>query len=67
MYEYVEKNLLCSDVYLVFDRYKKFSIKGSTRSDRAKKVAYQLKFTLPTPLPCREKNSIMFIQQSTNN
>ncbi len=44
-----------NDVYLVFDRYKKFSIKGSTRSDRAKKIAYQLKFTPSTPLPCKEK------------
>ena len=27
MYEYVEIKLLCSDVYLVFDCYKKFCIK----------------------------------------
>ncbi len=53
--EYIEKKLMYNDVYLVFDRYKKFSIKGSTRSDRAKKIAYQLKFTPSTPLPCKEK------------
>ncbi len=29
--EYIEKKLMYNGVYLVFDRYKKFSIKGSTR------------------------------------
>ena len=46
MLEYVERRL----IYIVFDRYK-----GSTRSERAKNLAYQHQFALSTPLPSKEK------------
>ena len=36
-------NILCPKVvYLMFDRYKKYSIKESTQIQRAKNLAYQL-------------------------
>ena len=42
-------------MYIVFDRYRKFSIKGSTCSKRANFLAYQHQFALSTPLPSKEK------------
>ena len=36
---YVKELLYYHDVYLVFDRYKDYSIKSSTRNSRAKNLA----------------------------
>ena len=48
--------MLCyQDVYLVFDRYKTFSIKSNTRSQRAKDIAYRHKLGLQTCLPAKDK------------
>ena len=54
MTSYVKELLYHQDVYLVFDRYRKFSPKGSTRSQRAKNIAYLHKLTLDTVLPSKE-------------
>ena len=55
LYQYVRKLLSIRDVYLIFDRYRDFSIKGVTRSERAKNTAFRHNFSLKTVLPDREK------------
>lgn len=55
MYEYVKDLLYYHDVYLVFDRYKDYSIKSSTRNSRAKNLAYRHKIDLNTVLPSKDK------------
>ena len=40
MLDYLKNLLFRQDVYLVFDRYRKYSIKSSTRAQRAKDWAY---------------------------
>ena len=42
------------DVYLVFDRYYDYSIKGVTRAERTKNVALKHTLSLKTRLPERE-------------
>ena len=54
MYTYVKELLYHQDVYLVFDRYKIFSPKSSTRSQRAKNIAFLHHLTLQTVLPSKE-------------
>ena len=43
VYEYVREFLFYQDVYLIFDQYKDFSIKSTTRTSRAKNIAYRYK------------------------
>ena len=54
MYVYVREILFHQGVYLVFDRYRKFSIKSPTRAQRAKNLAYRHQLTLQTQLPAKE-------------
>ena len=54
-YHYVRKLLSVRDVYLVFDRYRVFSIKGTTRAERAKNMAFRHNFSMKTIVPDREK------------
>ena len=62
LYHRVLDMLFYQDVYFVFDRYRDFSIKGFTRSDRAKNIAYRHKITLTSILPSKEK-----VLQCTSN
>ena len=55
MYTYVTDMLCYQDVYLMFDRYKSFSIKSSTRTQRAKNLAYRHKLGLQNVLPAKDK------------
>ena len=43
-----------SDLYLVFDRYYKFSIKGLTRAQRTGMIASNHVLSLNTPIPSKE-------------
>ena len=52
-FQYVVNLLKYHDVYLVFDRYYDYSIKGVTRADRAKNIAFKHNLSLNTPLPSR--------------
>ena len=54
-YQYVKKLLCFQDIYLIFDRYRDFSIKGVTRADRARNMAIRHNFTLKTNLQDRKK------------
>ena len=42
------------DVYLVFDRYYKYSIKGQTRKQRTGNISNHHNFSMNTPLPGKE-------------
>ena len=55
MYDKVIEMLYYQDVYFVFDRYKAYSIKSSTRAERAKNRAYRHQITSNTILPSKEK------------
>ena len=55
MYEKVIEILFHEDVHLVFDRYRKYSIKSSTRSQRENYIGYRHKLTLQTVIPGKEK------------
>ena len=67
MYDKVIEMLYYQDVYFVFDRYKAYSIKSSTRAERAKNRAYRHQITSNTILPSKEKvlsctsNKVQFI------
>lgn len=47
----VEAHLKVADVNLVFDKYNEYSIKSSTRANRAKQVSKRFVLTEQTPLP----------------
>ena len=55
MLKYISDILFYEDVYLVFDRYRKYSIKGATRAQRAKEIAYRHQLSLQGILPSKEK------------
>ena len=55
MFKYITDILFSEDVYLVFDRYRKYSIKGATRAQRAKDIAYRHQLSLQAVLPSKEK------------
>ena len=55
IYIYIRELLFYQDVYIVFDRYRKLSVKSSTHTQRAKNLAYRYQLTLQTPLPDKEK------------
>ena len=47
-YEYVNQKMNSSDVYLVFDRYYKYSIKGSARKERVGNMVHRHQFSKST-------------------
>ena len=49
--KYIEQKLEVGDVYLVFDRYREYSTKSTTRSERATEAIRVHKLNLDTPLP----------------
>ena len=51
MYQYVKENV---EVFLVFDRYFKYSIKGATREQRTGNITNNHILTLDSPLQARE-------------
>ena len=51
VWTYIERLICTSDVFLVFDRCRQFSIKSSTRTRRADQQARTHKLTPVTPLP----------------
>ena len=51
---YITKILSKSDVYLVFDRYKDYSIKSDTRQKRLSQFRRSHNLNLPSPLPAKE-------------
>ena len=53
-YEYVNQKMDSSDVYLVFDRYYKYSIKSSARKERVGNMVHRHQFSICTPLPARD-------------
>ncbi|XP_066927982.1 uncharacterized protein [Clytia hemisphaerica] len=69
MYQYVTYQLSKenSDVFLIFDRYFKYSIKGATRDQRTGNISHNHILSLDSPLPTREivmkssKNKIQVI------
>ena len=54
-FQYIRRLLCVQDVYLVFDRYRDFIIKGETRASTAKNMAFWHNFLMKTNLPDREK------------
>ena len=52
--EYVKKHLQVPSVYLIFDRYRNYSIKGQTRLEKLSLYARTHILTMDTPLPTRE-------------
>ena len=51
---YISKKLLKSDVYLIFDRYKEFSIKSDTRQERSDQFRCSHTLSKTSPLPAKE-------------
>ena len=49
--KYIEQKLEVSDIYLVFDRYREYSTKSTTRSGRVTEASRVHKLNLETPLP----------------
>ena len=52
--QYIIKLLRKTDVYLIFDRYRDFSIKSDTRLERIGKFQRSHSLSLTTPLPTRD-------------
>lgn len=52
--KYLINHLLHHHVYLIFDRYHDYSIKGVTRAQRTKNTVLQHSFSLKTRLPDRQ-------------
>ena len=53
-YKYIGEKLISSDVYLVFDHYYDYSIKSTTRKERAANLAHRHQFSIATPLPAQD-------------
>ena len=53
---YVGKLLSTADVFLIFDRYKEYSIKSNTRAERLGKLRRTYNLAIGSPLPSKDIN-----------